>query len=119
MSLNLDPAVFQTVVADAILKQIGPEQRDVLITAALKSLMEVPPKTSYGSAPKSPLQEAFNHATYQIAIEVVRVEMHKPENLALFTSLVSQALQKALTDSNEMISNLASVIASAIKPPRD
>lgn len=112
VDLGLDQERFGQLIQAAILQEIGPEQRDKIITQALEHLTRVPERSGYGYQQKSPLQEAFNSAIDRTAREVVAELV--AANLAVrerITQMLGEAVARFLAESYE---DSAATVKSAV-----
>ncbi len=119
MNLNLNDEQLQSVLATAVMSLISPENRESLIKEAVASLLKVPEKQLYGNTPKAPLQEAFGHATYQVALKIAAETLENPEYRTLIDSVIADGLKKALvTDREDTVSKVAHAFSEAIAKVR-
>jgi hypothetical protein len=118
MNLNLDSSAMQTIVAAAIMQQVGPDKRDEIMTAAVKFLLTPPPKSGgyYGPDPKSPLQQAFENAAEVCARRIMHEEMAKPEYAEKVREVVQAAMARAFEgDAREkMIQRMTAALVTSI-----
>jgi hypothetical protein len=122
IKVSIDPDQIKTLVQEAILLQLTTEKREELIKQAIQALL-APVKDKYShSYDKSPLQQAFQEASYSCARDIVREEFTKPETRAVVAKVVSDGLIKALTDPtkyDELTNNVADIIVKALTPKKD
>lgn len=95
-SLELSDDQLKQLVAAAVLAELTPERREVLIKDAIASLLAVPaPQGSWDKNPKSPLQHAFEQGVAQVAREIVRDTIKDdPRVVDVIKSLVEQVVTK-------------------------
>lgn len=101
--LNVNDDQLRQVVAGAILQTLTAENREKLIADAVASLIVVEPKDNYGRVKTSKLEEAFAQSAYQVALEICRDEMKKPENVDRLKKIVATGFEHALTENSETI----------------
>lgn len=70
IQVNLDGPAIEALVSKAILDDIGPEQRDKLLQAALKGLLQ----PMYEQGPTH-LQHVFTDSARRVAAELIREQL--------------------------------------------
>lgn len=72
--LKIDDATMTGLVTKALVEGLSPETRQAMIEDSIKAHLLVKPakRNYYDPEPLSPLQEAFNRATYEVAMKVCR-----------------------------------------------
>lgn len=115
MQLNLNDEQMRSVVTAAILQTISPEQRDTLIQEALKSLL-VPKQSDYYGTKKTPIQEAFERAAFQVAMRVAEGYFAENETVrAEMEGLVAEAWQKVVGEGRiRVVDRMADAIVVAL-----
>jgi hypothetical protein len=99
---------IKPLVAESIMAQLTGDQKEAIIKEALEFLLK-PVRQSgiYGRADRSPLQEAFETATLQVAAELAReLIAENPE--------IRQRVKDTIRDSIEVVLADRSVFANAI-----
>lgn len=79
--LKIDDATMTGLVTKALVEGLSPETRQTMIEDSIKAhLLAKPAKRNYyDPEPLSPLQEAFNRAAYQVALDVCRESLTKDQ----------------------------------------
>lgn len=115
MDITIDPAALQTIVADALLRQLDATARETLIKQSITHLMSKPTNPNSWGEKRSPLESAFANAVEMIARDIIREEIAKPEVRAIIAGTVTKAFAKALEGQDTMVEEMARSIQSAIK----
>lgn len=93
--IKLDSNAVQSIVARALLEELGEETRNNLIQQALTYLISEPEKNFYGRpGGKSPLQTAFEKAAVEVANSYV-IELFKKDE---FRRNIDRAVLKFVQD---------------------
>jgi hypothetical protein len=103
MTFTVPAEAMQAIVQKAILESIGPEERDAILTEAVRQLM-TSEKVEYGRTKEgtSPLQLAFNEAIRVGSIKYVRELVETDEAIqARIREAVGGAIMAALTDEDD------------------
>lgn len=79
-TLKIDDSILQDVVQAAMLQMMTEEARTTIITDAIERLTARPPKTTYDTSPRSPLEQAWEIGLMKVANQVV-TEMLSEETL--------------------------------------
>lgn len=116
MQLNVTDEQLQSVITAAILQSLGTEQRDALMTEAIKGLMELKQDNGYGRSKRTQLQEAFQNAAYTVANKMAREFFEQDENAqAQMKQLVIDAWLAAMTTGREaLVERIASNISKSL-----
>lgn len=118
MSIQFSNEMLQQLISKAILEGIPEEQRNGIIQSAVASLLKVPEQPNYGKRDnRTVLQRAFDDAIRSVAVRVATEEMSKPENIALVSSVVSEAVTTLLSgyEREKLVKNLAEALASGFQ----
>ena len=116
IQLNLTDDQLQEMAAASIAAAIGPEQRETLVTEALKALFEKRAEHRYGEQPSSPIHDAFIRAMVKEAEKVAEELIQADEEIvAKVRSIMTEAIEKALVvDREKVVSALAQSITNAM-----
>lgn len=118
MELKIPPDEMTKIVSAAILEKISAEQRTTLISDAIQHLLQPSQKDNYYGGKTSPLQEAFRHATVEVARIIVLEELQKDgEFKARIRELTTKAFEK-LASNDQIVSDLAHAIAAGFSRDR-
>lgn len=112
--LQLDEDELQTLAAAAITAAMGPEEREELITTALKSLLQKEDR-GFGSRYQSPLHTAFKDACQKVAKGIAEEMIQKDEKVrGQIVDMVKEATERVVVrDREETVNRLAAAIRSA------
>ena len=107
---------LRALVADSLLKTLGDEKRDELITAALKQLLE-PQKGSYGGVLPSKLEETFSYAVADVGRKLITEKLATDEDFKTKVSaVISEAIEKFLTEKRDaVVENMSHALAQMFK----
>lgn len=117
MELKIDEAAVKSVVAAAIMDQLGVEGRERLVTSALEHLLEEP-KNAYGQRSYSPMRIAFDAAAEKAATKIIWDEVaESPEFIERVKAKVGEAIAKM--DDDAYTDSLARALAETMRNRRD
>lgn len=109
---------LQALVTEAMFKHLSEEKREELIKEALASLLEKK-KVSFGHSSKTPLQEAFEQATWQAARKIVDDYITTNEKWREgMKKIIEEAFMSILDDEvkrSQLVTNMASALQSAFE----
>lgn len=97
-------------IQQALLKALAPETRDKLVAEALRKLLE-------GSWQQpSDLQRIFAQAACDVARELAKAEMEKPQNAEKLRALVAEAWEKRVIgeDREKLVEKVGDAISRGI-----
>ena len=108
MKFELDESMVREALQVALLKVLEPAKRDELVGEAVRRLLEG------GWQTPSDMQRIFRSAAENVAREIARAELDKPENRERIRSLVVEAWEKALTGDKKdaLVDRIAEKIAA-------
>lgn len=114
--MNLDNEAMKTVMAKAVLDSMTDDARDELITKAITDYVSKSDKGNYGSN-KTPLEEAFEFATRDIARGVIKEKLEDDAFKEPLEKAISEALKKAFNSENKgkLIDNMADAVVAAFR----
>lgn len=115
MNLTLDPELVKTVVAEAILKSLDEQKREVLIKAALTNLL-APSDGRYGSPDN--ITSAFNYAVRDVAQKIASEMLLSDESVKeKIRGLINEATTRLFeTNREQTVTKLADAIAQGLAP---
>lgn len=124
MNINLDPGSMQALVSKAIIDALTPEKREELLTNAIKGHLLAPqdnPRGFGSRSGRSPLQEAFDQAVWQVARDYAN--KHLAEDAAFRTqveALFRDVAAKLFAEESRetLVSTIASTIREAMTKER-
>lgn len=117
MDIKIDQELMGKMIGASVMQSITTEQRDVLISAAVRHLL-TPERTNFGPN-ESPLQKAFNQAVYSFALQFVRAELESEgsEFAGMVRTVIQEATTKALVDGRgDLVEKVAQAIAKGFEP---
>lgn len=119
MSISIPPEALREVVAAAIVSHISAAERDTIMAAAVKYLLE-PTRGQYGAVNASPIQDAFNRAADQIAREEARKMLESDDSFRVrLAAIIKDATTLAFeTKRDETVQRIATAIGRAWEPDR-
>lgn len=119
--IQVDESKVAGLVSAALLAELSPERRDLLIQDALKYLITgVERKHPYGGATEkdpSPLEKAWRSAVYDCASKLVRDEIAKSDELtASIRALIADSITKAFNGEGreKLVDKVSAAIVSAL-----
>jgi hypothetical protein len=115
MAISIPPDALREVVAAAIVSHVSAAERETIMIAAVKHLLEPSASGRYGEKGPSPMQAAFNAAAEQIAREEARTYLAGNEDFkANLRAVINDALAQAFDEKREAtVARMASAIAAA------
>lgn len=118
-NITLDNEAMKTVIADTILKQITPEERERLMTAAIVQLMSANGTDNYGRKRPSSLESAFNEQAERVMREIIREDLQNNTVFAqkiksLMADIIEKIFEKTDT-TNELVDKIATVFISIMR----
>lgn len=113
MRLDLSDEQLKAILSAAIIEHLGPDNRDKLLRSAIEDhLMKPESSTGYRSDPRTRLQVAFDQASFQVAVEIIREELKKEPSRMELEKLVRATIEKVMS---EHIETLATEMAQAFQ----
>ncbi len=118
LNLNIDSDALGLMIGGAVMDQITPEQRDLLIKTAITHLLNPEPSYSGNAGTASPLQKAFNRAVEQFATKYATEQLADHQE---FQKQVRQMFEEAaqrvfVNDREKIVGKIADAMASAFGP---
>jgi len=106
----LDEDMVRQFLQEALIKALAPEQRDQLVTSAIRKLLE-----GTWNAP-SDLQRIFASAASDVARKLAEEEFLKPENVEKLRSIVAEAWDKRVLGEGreELVKKVGDAIARGV-----
>ena len=109
---------LEALVTEAMFKHLSEEKREEQIKAALASLLEKK-QERFGISSKTPLQEAFEQATWQAARKIIDEYITTNEKWREgMKKVVEKAFMSILDDEvkrSQLVTNMASALQSAFE----
>lgn len=106
---------LNALVLTAMMQALTQQSRDELIRKALEALIKPKGEQQYGRpAPTSPLEDAFNHAVWEVARKIVGEMVQGEEIRTKIRDLVTKAVEKAMATEDEITSRMANALAGAL-----
>lgn len=120
MELKLDSEAVHAMLKASVLAQLTPEMQQQLISNAVEHLLKE--KVHKGWDAPTNLQQIFNDAVRMKASDLMAAELEKPEVVAEFHKVVSEAVVKALSPNakarEEIVSNMANALRKVLTGER-
>jgi uncharacterized membrane-anchored protein YjiN (DUF445 family) len=110
MEIKIEQEKVQAIISQAILKELGENQRDMLIAQAIEYLLkEQASGSGYSSTKFIPLHQAFNSAVAHSAQKVARELVENDEQIqAKLKALLTEAMEKVFNEKREtMVDSMA------------
>lgn len=116
MDIKIDSTLMREVVSSAIMTSISQEQRNILITNAVKHLLTPKESAGYGRQSQSPLEEAFNDAMRLNARRLAEELLQQDTGIQTqLRELITEAVLKLMTNNREAtVDKIAAAIAEGI-----
>lgn len=118
VQIKLGDEEMKEVIAEALLKELGTEQRDQIIATAIRELITI--RNEYGSK-ISPLQKAFNNAVEYMAETIAREQISQNAEIKQqIEALLAAAAAKLFGEEEreKLVETLAGSIRRAITGDR-
>jgi hypothetical protein len=118
--MNLNDEAIKAAVIKAVIDTLSGEKREEIISAAIRSLLdveEVPkPGSHYDKIKRTKLEGFFQDATWSFAREFIREQITKDETIrARLRELTLRVVDKCLESNTEDIANaMAAAMAKAL-----
>lgn len=116
-NLSLSGDHMKDVIAKAILDGMTPEDRNQLITGAVKDFISKADNSKYGLK-TTPLEDAFSFAVREVARETIKSKIENDSQLrSQITASVATAIERAFTGENEgkMIDAMTDAVSAAFR----
>lgn len=114
VELTIDDDAVRTALASQLLQLVSQEQRDKIITDAVRSLME--PRKEYGRVvEEAPLVAAFQRAVQKLATEVVAEYIDTPEVKARIRAQLHATAEQVFADREWTTGPIIDAVAIGVK----
>ena len=117
MDIKLDAESLKTVIAKAVLDNLGEVQREAIMRGAIEHLLTPPvPSGAYGQRQDpTPIQSAFNQAVRDVALQVARETVAGDTVIReKIRGLLVAAAEKALDGDGKIVEKLSSALTKAL-----
>lgn len=124
MDFKVDQDAMQALVAKAVFDGMTPDKREALIQGAIRSLLETPKGNdrNYYGTKVAPIQEAFNRAVEQVALDharnVVQSDPAFQDHLKRLFADVANKLFAEGEARDEMVGSISDIIRRALTKDR-
>lgn len=115
MTLELDPVALREATAQAIMGTLTPELREQMLRQSISKILS--PSTDSWNRGKSPLEEAFEQATTQVAREIVKDMVAQDQAfMAQLRDLIRKVADKVLgCDVDKLAERMADAFTSSLR----
>ncbi len=105
MEIKIEQEHVQQIISDAILKELGEEKRNLLISQAIDMLLKQQTTGSgYNQRSFIPLHESFNNAAQQVSMKIAREYLESNEDVQnKIKQLLVDAIERVFTTKREEI----------------
>lgn len=115
MSINIDKATMEALVAKLIFEELPQQKRDDLIKEAIAKILEPPPDyTGYGPR-VTILQQSFESAVTQMTHTVVREEVQNNPEVKAAIQKATRSIVDKLAEDNSVHEAIAGAIVSVLQ----
>ena len=116
MDIKLDAESLKTVIAKAVLDNLGEVQREAIMRGAIEHLLTPPPSTGYGSRQDpTPIQSAFNQAVRDVALQVAKETVAGDTVIReKIRGLLVAAAERALDADGKIVEKLSGALTKAL-----